>query len=110
MIFLDRLRSHIGGLVCVTNEFYWYDSRTWDGVKKRVCMLLDFLEPHPNKGDGSEKWHKVVVDADANPSRPVILEDCNYEQDTDGDIAILLLVDGAPKWVWISKNIVEFVE
>lgn len=105
MTFHDQLKAHIGCLIYVTNKFYWYSLNSWDDVKERVCMLLDFVS---DDQVASADWKKIAVEADATPSRPGV--DYDDDQDTTCDIAALLLVDGAPKWIWISKNVIKFIE
>jgi hypothetical protein len=86
MTFLEALRSHKGGLVRIKSQLYWY-GRGWDGVHDRVCLLLN---------------------AAASPPSRVLAAARQYTNWGDGPAA-LLLVDGAPHWVWVAPANVELL-
>lgn len=88
MTLLKTLRAHAGGLVRIKGELYWRRGAGWDRSPGRVCLLLDAARTRP------------LVDAaarralDAAPLPP---------------IAALLLIDGAPHWIWVSQEDVELI-
>jgi len=89
MTFLEALRSHRGGLIRLKSELYWYDGRGWgwDGITGRVCLLLDAAVAPPSR-----------VRAAARQAAAVRVEP-----------AALLLIDGAPHWVWVAQEDVELL-
>jgi len=87
MTFLEALQSHKGGLLLLKTQLYWYGGRGWDGVHDRVCLLMDTAAAPPSR-----------VRAAARQAAA-----------TDPVPAALLLVDGAPHWVWVSQADVELL-
>jgi len=87
MTFPEALQSHKGGLLLLKTQLYWYDGRGWDGVHDRVCLLLNAADDL----DGAA--------ARATAALPPRLT----------AHAALLLVDGAPHWVWVSQADVELL-
>lgn len=85
MTFLEQLKAHIGGLVRLKTQIYWYQLSAWDGVEGRVCLLLDAFdgEVHPIHEDGGI-WHV-------------------------GD-KVLLLIDGSPKLLRLPERAVELIK
>ena len=79
MDFLQELGSHRGGLVRIKTQLFWYDGRGWDPVVDRVCLLLNT----------AAATARVATTATA--------------------AAALLLVDGAPHWVWLAQADVELL-
>ena len=90
MTFLEQLQSHRGGLLYLKTELYWYNRSERDGVKGRLCVLLD----------APTKTTPAIEDA-VTPT----VEMCD-----DLKTAVtLLLIDGTCSWVWMSKEDVEFL-
>ena len=87
MNFLQKLESHTGGLLRIKSELYWYDGRGPDGIPGRVCLLLDAAA-----GDGT-----LVAARTANAATRA------------NTAAVLLLIDGAPHWVWVAQQDVELI-
>jgi hypothetical protein len=86
MTFLEQLQSHRGGLIRLKTELFWYGGRGFDDVPGRVCLLLDAV------GDiGS------------------IAAALTGAAETLDSTAALLLIDGCPQWVWVSRQDVEFL-
>ena len=94
MDFLQALKAHRGGLIRLT-ELYWYDGRGWDGVLNRICLILDASadvssasRPEPRAGAAKgEKLRAAGVQL----------------------VAVLLLIDGCPQWIWVAKADVELI-
>ena len=91
MTFLEQLQSHRGGLLYLKTELYWYNRSERDGVKGRLCVLLD----------APTKTTPAIEDA-VTPT----VEMCD---DLKKTAVTLLLIDGSPSWVWIAAEDVEFL-
>jgi hypothetical protein len=89
MTFLEALQAHKGGLVRIKSDLFWYGGRGWDGVHDRVCLLLDAAHA-PTAYPGSSATGR----SGARGGRP----------------AVLLLVDGAPHWVWVGADDLELLQ
>ena len=85
MTLLEQLQSHAGGLVKIKTRLFWHGGRGWDGTPDRICLILDAAStPDPT----------AAADTDAvDDGRPAA--------------AALLLIDGAPHWVWVAQEDVE---
>ena len=88
MDFLQELGSHRGGLLLLKTELYWYDGRGWDGVHDRVCLLLN------TAADA-----RIAAAARAT----------GVVRDGDAEAVALLLVDGAPHWIWVAQSGVKLL-
>jgi hypothetical protein len=84
MIPLEKLRNHIGELIHLKTELFWYDTIVWDGIEGRVCLLLDAQEFDPDPAEACT---------------------CG-----SSDATVLLFMDGSPKWVIICEDAVEFIQ
>ena len=89
MTFLEELQSHRGGILRIKSELYWYGGRGWDGAPGRVCLLLD----------------AALAGHRAPDARGV----CLGALASDTVTAVLLLIDGAPHWVWVAQEDVEIL-
>ena len=94
MTFLEQLQSHKGGLICLKTQLYWYDGRGWDKNPGRVCLILDTAAART----------AAPVAAAARTAAGVAAARAS----TNGASA-LLLIDGAPHWVWIVEQDVELL-
>jgi hypothetical protein len=87
MSFLEALKANRGGLLKVKTQLYWYDQGGWDNNPGRACLILDAAE------------RRLGVDA------------CTSERiltgRLDGAVAVFLLIDGSPHWVWVDQQDVE---
>lgn len=91
MTFKEQLRAHVGGLVCLKSQLYWYSSDTWDGINERVCLLLDL--------SAARTEPLLAALTTVSPLPDPVPAAC-----------ALLLIDGTPKWVWISEKTTEFIQ
>ena len=89
--FQKRLQAHKGGLLYLKVELYWYNRGERDGVKGRHCVLLD----------APAETTPAIEDA-VTPT----VELCG---DLKRTAVALLLIDGSPSWVWMTKEDVEFL-
>ena len=92
MTFLDEAKTHIGRLIRIKTELYWYDAPRYglDGDPGRICLLLD-TQPCPARPSVS-----------ASPELPVSL---SHEP-----VVVLLFIDGMPRWILVWADIVEHIE
>ena len=92
MTFFEELQSHRGGLLRIKSELYWHDGRGWDGTPDRICLVLD----------AALTGARELCDAHANTVdlRGLRAEDA---------LAVLLLIDGCPQWVWVAQEDVELI-
>jgi hypothetical protein len=89
MTFLEKLQAHIGGLIFLNTQIYWYNTRSYDGIKRRICLLLD----------AAPGWGGSILDGDALRNLPV-----------NERVKALLLIDGLSKRIWVSEETVEFIQ
>jgi hypothetical protein len=83
MTFLQQLRLHKGGLICLKTHLYWYGSG-YDKNPDRICLILDTAAAAPTA---------AAARGSANGFRT----------------AALLLVDGSPHWIWVAEEDVELL-
>jgi hypothetical protein len=91
MTFLEELTAHKGGLVRIKTQLFWYGGRArggWDGARDRVCLLMD----------AAARLDPAALDAAARVGAV-----------GTGGVGALLLVDGAPRWVWVAQADVELL-
>jgi hypothetical protein len=98
MTFKEQLHAHIGGLVRLTSQLYWYDSNIWDGIEGRVCIVLNTTDSFLEQPSAST--------SSASPSTAALMPAVEAARGT----LTLLLIDGQAKWIWISKEDVEFIK
>jgi hypothetical protein len=103
MTFAKQLKAHIGGLVRLHADLYWYESRSWDGVKGSVYLLLDAINPY---GHGSVDLQEATPWS--APEGRAIGLDRNIGSVTL--VYVLLLIDNKPKWILTSKEDMEFIQ
>jgi hypothetical protein len=90
MTFLEELTAHKGGLILLRSDPFWYSGRGWDGIRGRVCLLMDARDA---------AFPASAATAAAAPAR-----------EGGGAIAAaFLLVDGTPHWVWVAQEDVELL-
>jgi hypothetical protein len=90
MTLCEKLVAHKGGLVCLKTELWWYGGRGWDGIRGRVCLLMDARarRRRPAAAEAHAAAHRAAAERAA---------------------AAFLLVDGAPHWVWVAQEDVELL-
>ena len=86
MTLLERLQSHRGGLLHIKSELFWYGGRGFDGAPGRVCLILDAAAVAAAPAAAAAIWGSADVGG-----------------------AVLLLIDGAPHWIWVSQEDVELI-
>ena len=95
MTFLEELQSHRGGILRIKSQLYWYGGRDWDGTPGRICLVLDATD----LGTGTAVPAAGAAAATAAVAAPY----------TVVALAVLLLIDGCPQWVWIDPEDVELI-
>ena len=102
MVLLEQLRIHVGGLIRLKGELYWYGGRGWDGCPGRICLLMDSVLTAATPA--TDPWGNPVFTA--TPADPWgVGTRAAYE----ARAATLLLIDGRPHWVWIAPADVELL-
>ena len=86
MKFLETLKSGRGGLIRIRSELYWYDGRGWDNNPGRVCLILGAAPAAAAAASGRDVY------VDGGPG-----------------VALLLLIDCCPQWIWVSEADVEMI-
>ena len=101
MMFLRRLRSHIGGLIRLKTGLFWYDGSGYDNTPERVCLLLETVSA------GVEGPRTVATTTGTTGSIAAV-----YAVPTTARMfaamPALLLVDGSPCWIWLVEDDAEF--
>ena len=96
MTFLKQFQAHKGGLLRIKTELYWYDRGRDDGNPGRVCLILDVYDA------------RQVDNRDIDASGAA-----NAQAEDDGkkvnSVDAFLLVDGVPRWIWLSEAEVELL-
>ena len=94
MTFFEELQSHRGGILRIKSELYWYGGRGWDGTPDRICLVLDAV-------DAKTRIFALAA-AIAAGARDLAAAGTP-------ELAALLLIDGAPHWVWVTQADVELI-
>jgi len=95
MVLLEQLRIHVGGLVLLKTELFWYGGRGWDGITDRTVLLMDacaHVAPAARSVQGAAMGLFDTTSAAALAA------------------GILLLIDGCPHWVWVSADDLELLQ
>ena len=99
MTFLEKLQSHKGGLIHIKSQLCWYGGRGWDGSPGRICLVLDAAAADPLVDEVSAA--ATATAATAASLRDMLRADV---------VTALLLIDGCPQWVWMSREDVEAID
>lgn len=94
MTFLSKLKAHVHGLIRIKTQLYWYNTDKWDGAHESVHLLLDVLDP-AKAGPGDISPAGATLDPIGAGRWPE---------------AVLLFIDGAPKWIWVYSGAVELIK
>jgi hypothetical protein len=96
MTFLEQFQAHKGGLLKIKTQLYWYDRGRHDGNPGRVCLILDVCDArHVNS-------HDIHAVGAANAYAESHGKKVN-------SVDAFLLVDGVPRWIWLSEADVELL-
>ena len=98
MDFLQTLEAHRGSLLHIKSELFWYGGRGWDVARGRICLLLDAEPDLPRGGPAA-----------ATTAALALVEAVGARGGLGVDAAVLLLIDGAPHWVWVCQEDVEIL-
>ena len=93
MTFLERLKSHKGGLIKLKTELFWYGGRGWDKSPGRICLLLAAVDAryYLEAASAASKYATWCTGAARNN-------------------VVLLLVDGSPHWVLLAEVDMELLQ
>ena len=102
MTLLEELRTHIGHLVEVNCQLYWFKINCWDGPQKRLWVLLDAIDLTPGLNtDGISYTLIRVPPPSAGASFGGDAASCSGRQ---WPVALQFLVDGEPKWISLTEE------
>jgi hypothetical protein len=96
MTFLEQFQAHKGGLLKIKTDLYWYDRGRYDGNPGRVCLILDVCDARQIDSH----------DVDASGAANLQAEDDGKKVNS---VDAFLLVDGVPRWIWLSEADVELL-
>jgi hypothetical protein len=102
MTFFQHLQSHKGGLIRLKTQLFWYGGRGYDNNPGRICLLLD--------ADAAARRTAATRTAAASTAAAK-----TTAAKTTAAVAVqiraaaLLLVDGAPHWVWVVEADTELL-
>jgi hypothetical protein len=116
MVLLEQLRIHVGGIVLLRDELYWYGGRGWDGCPGRICLLMDSA---PTTDRAELLGLGAVFCAELLGLGAVFCAEKHFEAGArtaathaaarSAAAAALLLLDGCPCWVWIGPDDLELL-
>jgi len=99
MTFAEQFQNHKCGLVRLRSQLYWYDSNSYDNTPGRVCLLLD-------------AWHELDPVGAVGALAVAVAATPRSHTRTHGSgarYAAHLLIDGQPRWVWMTEEDVEIL-
>jgi len=73
----------------IKTQLYWYGQGRYDGNPRRICLILDAVDEH-------------AVDASGAANRQAVNDGKKVNS-----VDAFLLVDGVPRWIWLSEADVE---
>ena len=91
MTFLKQFQAHKGGLLMIKTQLYWYSQGRHDENPGRICFILDAVDEHAVDAVGADGRQAV------NDGKKV------------NSVDAFLLVDGVPRWIWLSEADVELL-
>jgi hypothetical protein len=91
MTFLKQFQAHKGGLLRIKTQLYWYAKGGHDENPGRICFILDAVDEH-------------AVDASGAAGRQAVNDGKKVNS-----VDAFLLVDGVPRWIWLSEADVELL-
>jgi hypothetical protein len=104
MTFFEKLKAHVGGLVHLKTDLYWYDSFLWDGNEGRVCLLLDVGKIIDTTINGNIGFNPKRLGLDTAGVATVSILDTRFV------FIVFLLIDGSPQQVWITEDAMEIIQ
>ena len=104
MTFLEQLQSHVGGLIHLKTELYWYHNGRWDEIPDQTCLIFDATACVP-------ALYNIAV------ARTFYAGPHGMHDGPDGarakriakTVAAYLLIKGSPQWIWVAESDVELL-
>ena len=96
MTFLERIQAHKGGLLRIKTRLYWYDRGRHDGNPGQVCLILDVCDARQVDSHDVEAAGAANAYAESHGKKV-------------NSVDAFLLVDGVPRWIWLSEADVELL-
>lgn len=112
MKFFEQIRAHIGGLIRIKHQLFWYDSRNWDGIRERFCILLNFTPAEDVRERGQKDSSGEPIYYFNESEMTVIVQSLAATDANKGkrDCMLQLLIDDKPQWVILNANSFEMVK
>lgn len=112
MTFFKQLRAHTGGLIHIKRQLFWYDSRNWDGIPERLCILLNFTPAEDVRERGERDSSGEPVYYFNESEMTVIVQSLAATDACKGkrDCMLQLLIDEKPQWVILNAESFEMVK
>lgn len=88
MTFLEQLTAHKGQLIKLKSKLFWYETRNFDNVIDRTCLL---------------------VDAATCTNTPAATITVTGIDPPVGSVAAVLMINEQLQWVWVDEKCVEFI-
>jgi hypothetical protein len=96
MTFLEQFQAHKGGLLRIKTQLYWYGTGRHDGNPGRVCLILDAARLPVSDARDIEAAGAANAYAESHGEKV-------------NSVDAFLLVDGVPRWIWLSEADVELL-
>ena len=96
MTFFEELTAHKGWLILLKTQLFWYGGRGYDGIRGRVCLLMDAADLSPGNLDDGGLAAETATGAHLAVYR-------------ERRVTALILIDGRPQWVWVSSDDLELI-
>jgi len=112
MTLIEALQSHKGGLILLKTEIFWYAGRGWDGITGQVCLLMDAASSPPFVDAAtSTAAARAAAEAHADAEAAAATTPATRPHRRGRlSASALLLIDGCPRWVWVSSDDLELLQ
>lgn len=105
----EELKTHIGCLINVNCQLYWYKINCWDGPRERLWVLLDnvvLVKDH-------DAVSLNVIKGPEAAKSTIFVETAAASSGAEGAAMVFslqLLIDGEPKWIHLTEHDFEIVK
>ena len=112
MTLFEQLRAHLGGLIHIKRQLFWYNDRLWDETPERFCILLNFTpaEDVRERGKHDPSGQPVYYFSESEMVRIVESFAATDAKKGKRDCMLQLLIDDKPQWVILNAESFEMVK